>query len=230
MIRLKNKKAEKESDAKSSSNGVDDNRKGEMDVAENKDEVEAEGEEDAKSSGLKILGIGGKASRTTGGAAKVGKKKSPGEIRIQKDISDLDGGKVAQVLFPNPNDLTNFNVMIVPDSGYWSGAKYKFTFVIPPIYPHEPPKVTCNTKIYHPNIDLAGAVCLNILREDWKPVLDVNAVIYGLICLFEDPNPDDPLNREAADLYRTDRAQFARVVKRSLQGSNVGGEVFDKLI
>lgn len=123
------------------------------------------------------------------------------------DITDLDGGTVATVQFPNPNDLTNFNVIVSPDSGCWSGAQYHFTFVVPALYPHEPPKVTCNTKIYHPNINLAGAVCLNILREDWKPVLDINAVIYGLIYLYYEPNPDDPLNREAADLYRTDKAQ-----------------------
>jgi ubiquitin-conjugating enzyme E2 M len=96
---------------------------------------------------------------------------------------------------------------VSPDSGYWTGAKYHFTFVIPALYPHEPPKVTCRTKIYHPNINLEGAVCLNILREDWKPVLDINAVIYGLIYLYYEPNPDDPLNREAADLFRTDRSQ-----------------------
>jgi ubiquitin-conjugating enzyme E2 M len=128
-------------------------------------------------------------------------------LLIPLDITDLDGGTVATVEFPNPNDLTNFNVTVSPDSGFWSGAKYHFTFAIPALYPHEPPKVTCNTKIYHPNINLAGAVCLNILREDWKPVLDINAVIYGLIYLYYEPNPDDPLNREAADLYRTDKAQ-----------------------
>ena len=125
----------------------------------------------------------------------------------ETDITDLDGGTVAQVDFPNPNDLTNFAVVVSPDSGCWAGAKYNFTFAIPALYPHEPPKVTCNTKIYHPNINLEGNVCLNILREDWKPVLDINAVIYGLIYLFYEPNPDDPLNREAADLYRNDKAQ-----------------------
>ena len=35
-------------------------------------------------------------------------------------------------------------------------------------------------QIYHPNIDTAGNICLNVLREDWKPVLNLNAVIYGL--------------------------------------------------
>lgn len=46
--------------------------------------------------------------------------------------------------------------------------------------PHDPPKVKCTQKIYHPNIDLEGNVCLNILREDWKPVLNLNAVIVGM--------------------------------------------------
>lgn len=53
-----------------------------------------------------------------------------------------------------------------------------------PNYPHEPPKVKCETKVYHPNIDLEGNVCLNILREDWKPVLTINSIVYGLQYLF----------------------------------------------
>ena len=55
-------------------------------------------------------------------------------------------------------------------------------------------QVMCLTKIYHPNIDLEGHVCLNILRDDWKPVLDINAVIYGIVYLFYESNPNDPLN------------------------------------
>lgn len=39
-------------------------------------------------------------------------------------------------------------------------------------------------QVYHPNIDLEGNVCLNILREDWKPVLNINTIIYGLYHLF----------------------------------------------
>lgn len=96
--------------------------------------------------------------------------------------------------------------------------------------PHLPPKVTCQTKIYHPNINLEGNVCLNILREDWKPVLDINAVIYGLIYLFYEPNPDDPLNHEAAELFRTDVSRFESIVKRTLRGAYVGSEYFERLI
>jgi len=41
-----------------------------------------------------------------------------------------------------------------------------------------------HVQVYHPNIDLEGNVCLNILREDWKPVLSINSILYGLTYLF----------------------------------------------
>jgi ubiquitin-conjugating enzyme E2 M len=137
---------------------------------------------------------------------------------------------VATISFPNPNNLSNFDVVICPDSGYWKSATYHFSFVIPPHYPHSPPKVECQTKIYHPNIDLQGKVCLNILREDWKPVLDINSVIYGLIYLFYEPNPDDPLNHEAAELFRKDVRQFERLVSRTLRGGILDGVQFERLV
>ena len=56
-------------------------------------------------------------------------------------------------------------------------------------------------QIYHPNIDLDGNVCLNILREEWKPVLNINHIIYGLQFLFSEPNPDDPLNKGSFRLF-----------------------------
>merc|ERR1712007_328514 len=85
------------------------------------------------------------------------------------------------------------------------------------------PKVECMNKIYHPNINLEGNVCLNILREDWKPVLDINAVIYGLIFLFYEPNPGDPLNHEAAELFRNNVHEFKLLVRRSLRGGMMNG-------
>ncbi len=96
----------------------------------------------------------------------------------------------------------------------YKGGSFLFTFKINANYPHEPPKVKCEQKvcpsphpiyvtinrtvrlqIYHPNVDLQGNVCLNILREDWKPVLNLNSVMVGLQYLFLEPNADDPLNK-----------------------------------
>lgn len=180
---------------------------------------------------VSLLGIGGvsKGGEKKGGAGG-GRKRTPGEIRIQKDIGELDGGKAAEVIFPNPNDLTNFNVVLSPDTGCWAGAKYQFNFSIGASYPFDPPKVVCKTKIYHPNINLEGAVCLNILRADWKPVLDINAIIYGLLFIFYEPEANDPLNHEAAELLRNNKTQFEAVVKRTLQGYAHAGEAFPKLI
>ena len=82
--------------------------------------------------------------------------------------------------FPNPDDILNFTLIIEPDEGMYKGGLFTFNFAINQNFPHDPPKVKCTQKIYHPNIDLEGNVCLNILREDWKPVLNLNAVIVGL--------------------------------------------------
>lgn len=60
-----------------------------------------------------------------------------------------------------------------------------------PTHPGEKPE----TQVYHPNLDLEGNVCLNILREDWKPVLNINSITVGLLYLFLEPNADDPLNK-----------------------------------
>ena len=82
--------------------------------------------------------------------------------------------------FPNPDDILNFSLIIEPDEGMYKNGVFTFDFKINQNFPHDPPKVKCTQKIYHPNIDLEGNVCLNILREDWKPVLNLNAVIVGL--------------------------------------------------
>jgi len=118
---------------------------------------------------------------------------------------------------------------ITPDEGFYQGGNFKFTFTINGNYPHEPPKVLCTQKIYHPNIDLEGNVCLNILREDWKPVLNLNSVMVGLQYIFLEPNPDDPLNKDAAQDLRNDKRQFAINVKRSMRGGRVGVVVFDDI-
>ena len=98
------------------------------------------------------------------------------------DLAELEGtlGKTMKTSFPNPDDILNFTLTIDPDEGMYKGGSFHFSFAINQNFPHDPPKVKCKQKIYHPNIDLEGSVCLNILREDWKPVLNLNAVIVGL--------------------------------------------------
>lgn len=149
-------------------------------------------------------------------------------LRLQKDIGDLDLPSTMRVYFPEGDkDLMNFDVYITPDEGIYKGGTFKFKFHAPSNFPHEPPKVTCAQKIYHPNIDLQGHVCLNILRSDWKPVLTIESVLVGLQFLFLEPNPTDPLNKDAANQYVKDRAEFKKLVAISMRGGSVKNETFD---
>jgi len=72
-------------------------------------------------------------------------------------------------------------------------------------------------------------VCLNILREEWNPILNLNSVVVGLQFLFLHPNPDDPLNKEAAEELRRDPSGFATNVRRSLAGGTVRGTTYDRV-
>ncbi|KAJ0350946.1 hypothetical protein KNSL1_003616 [Colletotrichum chrysophilum] len=132
--------------------------------------------------------------------------------------------------FPDPDDILHFTLTIEPDEGMYRTGRFTFSFDINQNFPHEPPKVRCKEKIYHPNIDLEGKVCLNILREDWKPVLNLNAVIVGLQFLFLEPNASDPLNKEAAEDLRLNREGFKRNVRTAMGGGTVKGVSYDRVL
>jgi ubiquitin-conjugating enzyme E2 M len=68
-------------------------------------------------------------------------KRSPGELRVQKDISELTLETNVQVEHPDPDNLMKFVVNIVPREGFYEGAKMVFSVDISPNYPHEAPKV-----------------------------------------------------------------------------------------
>lgn len=116
------------------------------------------------------------------------------------------------------------------NKGFYRGGKFVFSFKVGQAYPHEPPKVKCETQVYHPNIDLEGNICLNILREDWKPVLTINSIIYGLQYLFLEPNPEDPLNKEAAEVLQSNRRVFEQNVQKSMRGGYVGNNYFERCL
>ncbi|KAG1654902.1 hypothetical protein FOA52_011062 [Chlamydomonas sp. UWO 241] len=142
---------------------------------------------------------------------------SAGELRIQKDMVELNLPPNMSIHFPEGKEkMMHFEITIRPDEGMYKGGKFVFDFSIPSGYPHDAPKVLCTTKVYHPNIDLEGKICLNILREDWKPVLSCSSVVFGLQFLFLDPNPDDPLNKEAAVAFQDNPRRFEADVQRAI--------------
>jgi len=155
---------------------------------------------------------------------------SAAQIRIQKDLNEMDQHSTFITEFPDPNNLLSFRLYVMPDAGFYKGGKFCFTFNVNTNYPHEPPKVKCTTQVYHPNIDLEGNVCLNILREDWNPILTINSVVYGLLHLFLEPNPEDPLNKDAAQVLTNNKRLFEQNVMKSLRGGYIGQTYFTRAL
>jgi len=179
---------------------------------------------------IKLFSLKQEKEKAAAAAASGEGKIAPGLIRMQKDVSELKKEKGVEIDFYNGKaDLMNFKVKISPDDGFHAGGHFTFDVKVPNTYPHDAPKVLCETLVFHPNIDMEGHVCLNILREDWKPVLTISSVIMGLQFLMLEPNADDPLNKEAANMLAGNRRQFAETVKRSFRGGPmmINGKQYD---
>lgn len=71
---------------------------------------------------------------------------------------------------------------------------------------------------------------MNILREDWSPVLNLNSVIVGLNLLFLEPNPNDPLNKDAANVLNKNKDIFAKNVKHTLRGGYIDDQYYDHVV
>lgn len=109
------------------------------------------------------------------------------------------------------NDLYRWQAIILgpPDSPY-AGGVFKLSIVFPADYPFKAPRIEFLTKIYHCNI-MNKTLCIDILKSQWSPALTIDKVLISIVSLLVDPNPKDPLNREAAEKYLNDRKEYERI-------------------
>ncbi|KAM6165169.1 ubiquitin-conjugating enzyme E2 T [Erethizon dorsatum] len=91
---------------------------------------------------------------------------------------------------------------------------FKLEVIIPERYPFEPPQIRFLTPIYHPNIDSAGRICLDVLKLPpkgaWRPALNIATVLTSIQLLMAEPNPDDPLMADISSEFKYDRPVFLK--------------------
>lgn len=99
---------------------------------------------------------------------------------------------------------------LVPRQTPYHGGVFDLELFLPSEYPMAPPKVRFMTKIWHPNIDSIGIICLDVLKDKWSPALQIRTVLLSIQALLSDPNPDDPLNNAAAEQWTKNNAGALR--------------------
>jgi len=109
---------------------------------------------------------------------------------------------------PDDVNARYFHVVVAgPEESPFEGGVFKLELFLPEDYPMTAPKVRFITRIYHPNIDKLGRICLDILKEKWSPALQIRTVLLSIQALLSAPNPDDPLANDVAELWKTNEAE-----------------------
>lgn len=113
-----------------------------------------------------------------------------------------------------------------------AGGCFRARMKFPPTYPHLPPTLTFQTPIFHPNVYENGEVCISILHppeddkygyesasERWSPVQTPETILLSVISMLGSPNDESPANIEAGKLWRNDRKEFRKRVRRCVRDS-----------
>jgi ubiquitin-conjugating enzyme E2 D len=132
--------------------------------------------------------------------------------RIQREFEEMQKDPPAGCTAgpENPDNLNKWKAIIVgPPETPYEGGVFNLEINFPADYPFRPPHCRFTTRIYHPNINNEGGICVDILKStSWSPALTIAKVLLSISSLMADPNPDDPLVPEIAQVYKSNLAQF----------------------
>uniref|UniRef100_A0A8R7R6F1 UBC core domain-containing protein n=1 Tax=Triticum urartu TaxID=4572 RepID=A0A8R7R6F1_TRIUA len=142
--------------------------------------------------------------------------------RILKELKDLQRDPPTSCSAgPVAEDMFHWQATIMgPSESPYAGGVFLVTIHFPPDYPFKPPKVAFKTKVFHPNINSNGSICLDILKEQWSPALTVSKTKHVKVkrppCSICSPVarlPDKPLFPGAPfNLLSTNRPEPRRPV------------------
>ncbi|ORZ02926.1 ubiquitin-conjugating enzyme/RWD-like protein [Syncephalastrum racemosum] len=153
-----------------------------------------------------------KASPKKGGASK---SMSSSAKRITKELAEIALDPPANCSAgPKGDNLYEWVSTIAGPSGSpYAGGVFFLDVHFPQEYPFKPPKVVFRTRIYHCNINSQGAICLDILKDNWSPALTISKVLLSICSLLTDANPHDPLVGNIAQEYLNDREEHDRIAR-----------------
>mmetsp|Transcript_128693 Transcript_128693/g.223159 ORF Transcript_128693/g.223159 Transcript_128693/m.223159 type:complete len:150 (-) Transcript_128693:206-655(-) len=136
--------------------------------------------------------------------------------RIEKETQKLAQEPPPGVeAMPDKDNYRYFHIrMLGPAGTPYEGGCYSLELFLPEGYPMEPPKVRFLTKIYHPNIDKLGRICLDVLKDKWSPALQIRTVLLSIQALLSAPEPSDPLDTTVADHFTHNRREAEAVAKQ----------------
>ncbi|CAN0904219.1 Ubiquitin-conjugating enzyme E2 27 [Linum grandiflorum] len=132
--------------------------------------------------------------------------------RVQKELQECSrdiqasGIKVS----PNSDSLASLVGTIPGPIGTpYEGGSFQIDISLPDGYPFEPPRMKFVTKVWHPNISSqSGAICLDILKDQWSPALTLKTALLSVQALLSAPEPDDPQDAVVAQQYLKDYQTF----------------------
>ncbi|OAY64451.1 Constitutive photomorphogenesis protein 10, partial [Ananas comosus] len=133
--------------------------------------------------------------------------------RIQKEMLELNADPPADCSAgPKGDNLYHWlSTLIGPSGSPYEGGIFFLDIIFPSEYPFKPPMVTFKTRIYHCNVDSAGKLSLDILKDGWSPTLTISKVLLAIKNIITNPDPYNPLVSSIARLYLTDRAKHDEI-------------------
>eukprot|EP00455_Lapot_gusevi_P049547 TRINITY_DN7041_c0_g3_i7.p1 TRINITY_DN7041_c0_g3~~TRINITY_DN7041_c0_g3_i7.p1 ORF type:complete len:193 (+),score=40.49 TRINITY_DN7041_c0_g3_i7:81-659(+) len=131
--------------------------------------------------------------------------------RIMKEFKEIESSRDAGIAAKLVDNQLNHwkGYLTGPADTPYAGGLFVVDIQIPENYPFVPPKMRFDTKVWHPNVSSAnGAICLDILKNEWSPALTIRTALLSLQALLCAPNPDDPQDAVVASMYKRNLEEF----------------------